>query len=231
MAITGPLGFRLKFAYGLGQAGEGLKNAAFGTFLLFYYNQVLGISGTMAGLAVGTAVIVDAFTDPLAGSLSDHWKSKMGRRHPFMYASIIPLCVSFYFLFNPLVESDWGLFIWLIVFTNLTRTSMSLYHVPHIALGAELSDDFKERSSVVGYRTFFGTFGALIAVFAGFQLFFAASPEFKNGQLNAAAYAPYALFISVLMAITIFWSAWGTRSAIPFLHRGTQRQAFPFPCQ
>jgi GPH family glycoside/pentoside/hexuronide:cation symporter len=224
MAISGPLGFKLKFAFGLGQAGEGLKNAAFGTFLLFYYNQVLGVSGTLAGLAVGTAVIVDAFTDPLAGSLSDHWKSTMGRRHPFMYASILPLCVSFYFLFNPMVESEWALFVWLIVFTNLTRTSMSLYHVPHIALGAELSDDFKERSSVVGYRTFFSTFGALIAVFAGFRLFFAASPEFRNGQLNADAYAPYALFIAVLMAITIFWSAWGTRSAIPYLPKAPEGQ-------
>lgn len=224
MAIKGPLRFNLKFAYGIGQAGEGLKNAAFGTFLLFYYNQVLGLSGTLAGIAVGTAVIVDAFTDPLAGSLSDHWKSRLGRRHPFMYASIIPLCVSFYFLFNPLVESKTALFVWLIIFTNLTRTSMSLYHVPHIAMGAELTDDFKERSSVVGFRTFFGTFGALIAVFAGFRIFFKSSPEFANGQLDASAYAPFALFISLLMAITIFWSAWGTRSAIPFLPKPEQDQ-------
>ncbi len=217
MAIKGPLGFKLKFAYGIGQAGEGLKNAAFNTFLLFYYNQVLGLSGTMAGIAVGTAVIVDAFTDPIAGSLSDHWRSRLGRRHPFMYASILPLCVSFYFLFNPMVESEWGLFAWLVIFTNLTRTSMSLYHVPHIAMGAELSDDFVERSSVVGYRTFFSTFGSLVAAFAGFQLFFVESPEFPRGQLNEAAYAPFALFIAVLMAVTIFWSAWGTRSVIPFL--------------
>ena len=217
MAIKGPLGFNLKFAYGVGQVGEGLKNGAFGTFLLFYYNQVLGVSGTLAGLALGTAVLVDAFTDPLAGSLSDHWRSRLGRRHPFMYASVLPLAVSFYFLFHPLVEGDLALFIWLVVFTNLTRTSMSLYHVPHIALGAELSDDFKERSSVVGFRTFFGTFGSLLAVFAGFQFFFTATEGFANGQLNEAAYQPYALFISLGMALTIFWSAWGTRSAIPFL--------------
>lgn len=86
-----------------------------------------------------------------------------------------------------MVESKWALFAWLVVFTNLTRTSMSLYHVPHIAMGAELTDNFRERSSVVGYRTFMGTFGALIAVFAGFRLFFARSPEFANGQLNEAA--------------------------------------------
>lgn len=225
MAVKGPLGFNIKFAFGVGQAAEGLKNAAFGTFLLFYYNQVLGMSGTLAGIAVGTAVIVDAFTDPLAGSLSDHWKSPMGRRHPFMYAAILPLAISFYFLFHPLVQGELALFVWLVVFTNLTRTSMSLYHVPHIALGAEMTDDFSERSEVVGYRTFFGTLGGLLALVVGFGLFFGPTEEFKNGQLNEAAYAPYAACISVLMMITIFWSAWGTRSVIPFLPKA---QAAPW---
>ncbi len=217
MAVPGKLDLQVKFAFGVGQFAEGLKNGAFGTFLLFYYNQVLGVSGTLAGMAVGTAVIVDAFTDPLAGSLSDHWKSPLGRRHPFMYASALPLAATFYLLFNPPVTSEWALFIWLVVFTNLTRTSMTLYHVPHIALGAEMTEDFVERSSVVGWRTFFGTFGALAAVFVGFWWFFVPTEEFANGQLNAAAYAPYAGIVSVLMAVTIFWSAWGTRSVIPFL--------------
>ena len=134
-----------------------------------------------------------------------------------MYASILPLAVSFYFLFNPLVTGDWALFAWLVLFTNATRTSMSLYHVPHIALGAEMTEDFHDRSAVVGYRTFFGHFGALLAVVIGFAFFFVQTEEFENGQLNVAAYAPYAATVSVLMAVTIFWSAYGTRSVIPYL--------------
>ena len=222
MAVPGRLGFDVKLAFGLGQAAEGLKNGAFGTFLLFYYNQVLGMSGTMAGIALGTAVLVDAFTDPLAGSLSDHWRSKLGRRHPFMYASILPLAITFFFLFNPLVTGEWALFVWLVIFTNAARTSMSLYHVPHIALGAEMTDDFDERSTVVGYRTFFGTFGGLLSIVIGFWLFFSPTEEFQNGQLNAAAYAPFAATLSLLMAVTIFWSAWGTRSVIPHLPQVTE---------
>jgi Na+/melibiose symporter-like transporter len=217
MAMPGPLGFRLKLAFGVGQAAEGLKNGAFGTFLLFYYNQVLGLPGTLAGIAVGTALIVDAFTDPLAGSLSDHWHSRLGRRHPFMYASILPLAVTFYFLFHPLVTSEFGLFVWLVVFSNLSRTAMTLYHVPHLALGAEMTDDFAERSSVVGFRQFFATFGALGATVIGFWIFFVPTPEFPNGQLNEAAYAPFAAALALLMVVTIFWSAWGTRAVIPYL--------------
>lgn len=211
------LGFNIKFAYGLGQMAEGLKNAAFGTFLIFYYNQVLGLSGTLAGLAVGVAVIVDAFTDPLAGSLSDHWRGRHGRRHPFMYASFVPLAISFYFIFNPLVTSDFGLFVWLVVFTNATRTAMSLYHVPHLALGAEMSEDYYERSALVSYRMFFSNVGVLFVFAAGFGFFFVPTETFQNGQLNAAVYPPFAMLLAVIMAITIFWSAWGTRAVIPKL--------------
>ena len=75
------LTFNTKFAYGIGQLAEGLKNSALGTFVLFYYNQVLGLPGTLAGLALAIALVFDAFTDPLAGSISDNWQGKNGRRH------------------------------------------------------------------------------------------------------------------------------------------------------
>jgi len=61
--------FSSKFAFGVGQFAEGLKNFGFGFFLLFYYNQVLGLSGTLAGAALFIALLFDAVTDPLAGSL------------------------------------------------------------------------------------------------------------------------------------------------------------------
>ena len=207
MPLQGKLGFNMKLSFGVGQAAEGLFGAAYGTFLIFYYNQVLGMPGSLAGLAVGIALVVDAFTDPMAGSLSDHWKSRYGRRHPFMYASILPLAASFYFLFNPLVTSQLGLFVWLVVFSNATRTSMSLYHVPHIALGAEMSEDYDERSKLVGYRMFFANVGVLFAFAVGFLYFFTPTAEFENGQLNAAVYPYFAALLAVLMAVTISGAA------------------------
>jgi len=166
------LGIGTKFAYGFGQAGEGVKNGAFGVFLFFYYNQVLALPGTYAGIAVGIALMFDAVTDPLAGSLSDNWRSKLGRRHPFMYASALPLAVAFYFLFSPPQLGDFGLFLWLLTFAVLTRAAMTLYHVPHIALGAELTTNFEERTTVVAFRQFFSTFGNLVVYAVGFGLFF-----------------------------------------------------------
>ena len=133
--------FSSKLAFGVGQFAEGLKNTAFAAFVLFYYNQVLGLPGTLAGAALFIALVVDAVTDPLAGSLSDNHKSRLGRRHPFMYASAVPLGMAFVGLFAPPSGlGEWGLFAWLVAFAILTRVAMTLYHVPHLALGAEMTE-------------------------------------------------------------------------------------------
>ena len=85
----------------VGSIAEGVKNTAFNVFLLFYYNQVLGVSGTLTGTAIFLALCVDAVADPLIGSLSDGWRSRLGRRHPFMYAAALPMAVCFALLFLP----------------------------------------------------------------------------------------------------------------------------------
>jgi Na+/melibiose symporter-like transporter len=214
---TSPLSARTKLAFGVGQVAEGVKNTAFSTFLLLYYNQVLGLSGSLAGLAIMIALCFDAVTDPLAGSLSDNCRSRWGRRHPFMYASAIPLAAAFYFLFAPPAGLDeTGLFLWLTVFAVLTRGAMTLYHVPHLALGAELTDDYEGRTSVVSYRTVFGVLGNAATILLGFSLFFHDRGGIQ-GTLVAEAYPPFALAFAVLMAVTILVSAVGTHDRIPSL--------------
>ncbi len=207
--------FSSKFAFGVGQFAEGLKNTAFSLFILFYYNQVLGLSGTLAGMALFIALLFDAVTDPLAGSLSDNWKSKLGRRHPFMYASAVPLALAFVGLFSPPeAMGQLGLFVWLTVFAVLTRAAMTLYHVPHLALGAELTENFEERTRIVAFRQFFGTFGNAAAVVIGLGYFFA---DDHGGRLSVENYTPYAITLAILMVVTIWYSAFGTQREIPRL--------------
>ena len=76
---------------------------------------------------------------------------------------------------------QFGLFAWLTIFAILTRGAMTLYHVPHLALGAELTENFHERTKVVAFRQFFGTFGNASAVVIGLGYFFADS---KGGRLS-----------------------------------------------
>ena len=84
-----------------------------------------------------------------------------------------------------------GLAIWLAVFTNVARTMMSLYHVPHIALAAEITEDVTDRSALVAYRQFFANIGGLFALLS-FFLFF--SPLYGDGgRFVPEAYTPWAI--------------------------------------
>ena len=220
-----------KLAYAMGRAAESIKGRAFETFLFFYYVQVLGLSGFRSGLALGIALAFDAVTDPVAGWISDNWRSRWGRRHPFMLAAPIPLAVFFYLLFVPPDGlSQWQLFAWLTTFAVLSRASMTLFHVPHLALGAELSSDYLERTQIVSIRAFAGILGSALAGGMGLFYFFASTPEYEKGQMNAAAYPGFAAFCALAMAASILICVVGTRSSIPRLQGpSSERKSFhPF---
>lgn len=212
------LDVRTKFAYGVGQVAEGIKSRGFDYVAFFYFTQVLGLSGSLAGTAVALALVFDAVSDPAAGYLSDNWQSRLGRRHPFMYGAAVPLAVCWFLLFMPPSGlGQAGLFCWFLGFAVLVRGSMTLYSVPHMALGAELSDDYAERTSIVQWRTFLGMAGALGVIGGGMYFVFPETPEYTNGLLNPAGYPTFATFTSILILVTIWWSAWGTRREIPHL--------------
>ncbi|MCH7708802.1 MAG: MFS transporter [Myxococcales bacterium] len=207
-----------RFWYGLGQLAEGLKNEGYTVFLLFYYTTVVGLSGALTGQAILIALLFDAVTDPLIGSVSDRLRTRWGRRHPLMFASALPLPVFFFLTFAPPAGlSELGLFAWLATFAVLTRAAMTLFHVPHLALGAELSTDFVERTRIVTLQSFYSRIGSAIAGGLGFLVFLRSTPEFPDGRLNAAAYPPFAFTLACLMFLCVVLSAWLTRSRIPYL--------------
>ena len=75
---------RARLLYSSGVVNYALKDAAFGAFILFYYKQVLGLSGTLTGIAIAISIIWDAVSDPLVGAWSDNLRTRWGRRHPLM---------------------------------------------------------------------------------------------------------------------------------------------------
>ena len=207
------LSVRIRFLYGLGEAGEGIKTAALETFLFFYYVQVVGLSGTLTGLALFVALLFDGLSDPLVGAWSDRTQTRLGRRHPFLYAAPIPLALALIGLFHPPSLPQIGLFAWLVGFAIAARFAMTLYFVPHMALGAELSRDFEERVAVGGWRTLFAYLGRILSLFLAFSIFFVARPGFENGQLDPSAYPPFAVALGVLVVIFVIGSALGTQKA------------------
>lgn len=201
--------------YGVGQMAEGIKSDSFALFLLFYYREVLGLSGTLAGLALMISLVSDAVSDPLVGALSDRARTRWGRRHPFMAAAALPVAITYYLSFSPPAGlGQTGLFAWLVVFTVLARFALTLFIVPYMALGAELSEDYHERTRIVTLRTAFATLGRSLPGLLGFVVFMRPSEAFPNGQLNPDAYRPYALVTAVLILLPIVVSVVGTRGLI-----------------
>jgi GPH family glycoside/pentoside/hexuronide:cation symporter len=116
------------FIYGLGRAAEAVKSRVFETFLFFYYVPVLEVPGTYAGLAVGVALAFDAVTDPFMGSFSDRFKSRWGRRHPFMFLSMLPLTITFLLLMIPPDGmTSIQLAVWLSVFAVLASKTYRIH--------------------------------------------------------------------------------------------------------
>jgi GPH family glycoside/pentoside/hexuronide:cation symporter len=220
-------------SYGFGQVAESTKNTGFNIFLLFYYNQVLHVSATGTSIALAVALVFDAFTDPLAGSLSDKARTRWGRRHPFILLSALPLAATFYFLFNPPVGlSEIGNLFWLVTFAVLVRAAMTFYHVPHLALGAEMARDYNQRSSMYAFNTFFGFLGGALFVPISYRLFFPTTEEFNPGLLNHDAYSEWALFAGGVMIFSILVCVLGTAKEIPRLREEStapSREKFSVP--
>jgi Na+/melibiose symporter-like transporter len=216
--MPGRAPYSTKLFYGVGSVAEGTKNTAFNVFLLFYYNNVLDLPGTLAGAAIFLALCVDAVTDPLVGALSDDTRTKIGRRHPYMYAAALPMAVCFYLLFHPPRNlSEAGLFAWLAVFAVGVRTSMTLYAIPSGAMVPELTEDYDERTTLVSWRFLFGWMGGLTISLLGYLVFFAPSERFADGRLDPDAYSRFGATCALFVFAAILLCAGGTHRLIPIL--------------
>lgn len=210
---------------------EAVYSGMFNMFITIYYNQAVGLSNTLIGAAIMLAMIGDAITDPVVGIISDRWHSRHGRRHPFMFAAPVPLAISLYLIFNPpaaLTEnlaqaSHLPLFAWLCAWTILSRAFLTLYHVPHLALGGELSSDQVQRSQLFSANTIVAYVSGASFGFAAWSFFFAgervreSDGQLVPAHLDAAAYGPLVILACALIIVAIWFCAAGTYKHVPHL--------------
>lgn len=209
---------RDKIMYGLGSTAEAMVYTTTASFLLIFYNQVRGLDPSHVGLALAIGLIVNAVFDPMVGSWSDRTRSRWGRRHPFMFASVLPAAICYFALFNPPNGMSEGLELaWLVGFNVVLLQAMTLFHTPHLALGGEMSDDYLGRSSIMSYNTFFLWIGDTLGWVLSFAWFFRATQEFANGALDASRYPIFAATFSILIILIFTASSWSTRRFIPYL--------------
>lgn len=208
----------LMAAYGVGDMAQAVKNQGFSLLLLFFYQQLVGLPGTLTGLALAIALAFDAVTDPVVGGISDRLQGRFGRRHPLIAMAALPLAVTFYLLFAPPSGlSDLGNFLWLLAFAILVRGAMTFYHIPHLALGAEMAKDYHQRSTLFAFNALVGTVSGGAVAFVIYAVFFPTTEEFNPGLLNRAGYAEFALAGGAAMVLALGVCVWGTAREIPNL--------------
>ena len=209
-----------KINYSIGSIPNGIKTDTFTFFLLFFYSNIIGLNPGLAGTAIFIALCVDAVTDPLMGTISDRTNTTLGRRHPFMFISFIPMSLGYILLFAP--RQDWDmsqndLFIWMTIFTIITRIGMTLFDIPHRAFGGEVTKNYEDRTLLMSWREMVAWIAGLSNAFLGYGVFFASTSEYPQGQLNPDAWFPFAVTGAIIMIITVLYCSYTTK-AVSYTH-------------
>ena len=210
MTTAGRVPFRIKIAYGIGAMAYGIKDNGFSVFLLLFYNQVVGVPAGLVGSVIAVALVFDALIDPVLGILSDRTHTRWGRRHPWLYASALPIGLSWLLLWHPPQGGQSAILGWLLVTAIFTRAAIATNEVPSLAMAPELTLDYHERTAVMRYRYLFGWAGGLIMLMSAYGVFLAPPLGALSGPKAAGGYAMYGLFGAVTMALTVLISALGT---------------------
>lgn len=204
-----------KVCYGLGTGLDMWGFWLYPSVAFAVFNMYLGVDPMLVGLALTLIRIYDAFTDPIAGWISDNFRSKHGRRRPFILIAGVLSGLGLPALF--LVSPGWvdisflGLSVvfWYMMLSNLVFIPIiSTFTVPYNSLGAEMTPDYEERTSVMTYRSVMqkifevGNFYALR--FTNLAWFLIPGTGKKNTLLGMQVYTSIIGVTMAVFAIVIF---------------------------
>ncbi len=193
-------------AYGVPAIGAGYMYLVLSLYVMKFSTDVLLIAPFVMGLIFSISRIWDAVSDPIVGYLSDRTKNNFGRRRTWIAASLIPISATFVMVFSPPESySDGALVAWMAVAIIGFYSAMTLFFVPHLSLGAELSDNYHERSRLFGVRHAFYTFGSILSL-ATFYILITAEQEgadvVRLTAFNLAVLVAVAMAVVTVIAVS-----------------------------
>ena len=158
------LSVKTKIGYGIGCVCDNTLYTLSGTYLLLYLTTVAGVQPALAGTISAVGSVWEALVGPIMGSLSDNTVSRFGKRKPFMMFAAIPVAVITSLLFTAINAGPVVKGVYYTVAIILFWTSFSMEFVPYMSWGADLTDDYHERTSLRAYSYVFGQVGMLIGM-------------------------------------------------------------------
>ncbi|HQV98006.1 MAG TPA: MFS transporter [Saprospiraceae bacterium] len=152
-----------KIAFGLGMLANQLFPAALSIFMVVLV-QNLGFPGWMWGILFFLPRIFDAITDPIMGYISDNTRSKYGRRRHYVFIGAIILGISFVAMWQLYRESGLAYnFVYFLLWSFVFYLGLTIFSVPYVAMGYEMSDDFDERTNIMAIAQWIGQWAWVIA--------------------------------------------------------------------
>ncbi|HIG39661.1 MAG TPA: MFS transporter [Gammaproteobacteria bacterium] len=159
------LSWNVVSAYGAPGIGAGYMGLLIGLYIMKFSTDVLLIAPVVMGTIFGVSRVWDAVSDPLVGYFSDRTRHSLGRRRLWLLISIIPVSASFIMVFSPPTTLHGSsLIAWMTLGVIGFYSALTIFIVPHMSLGAELTTDYHERSRLYGLRHIAFTIGSLLAV-------------------------------------------------------------------
>ena len=198
---------RIKVLWSSGALGVALMMNTVAGFVLVYMVTVLKLEPALAGFIAFFPKIFDAFTDPLVGGWSDRLASKGSRRRPFLLWGAILSSLSFLMVFmTPIFENQ--TFTVLFIFTAMMTLSFgyTLFNIPYLAMPAEMTDDYHERTSIHSYRVMSYSVAGLIG--AGIPILLE-----EMGKTSWQSYATIGMIGAIIIFVTMFITWYGTKDA------------------
>ena len=198
---------RIKLLWSAGALGVAFMMNTLAGFVLVYMVTVLKIEPALAGFIAFFPKIFDAFTDPLVGGWSDRLAVKGSRRRPFLLWGAILSSLSFFMVFaTPIFENQ--IFSVIFIFTSLMVFSFgyTLFNIPYLAMPAEMTDDYHERTSVHSYRVMSYSIAGLMG--AGVPIILE-----MMGKTSWHSYATIGAGCAIIIFVTMFITWYGTKEA------------------
>jgi len=162
-AVEDRISFPHKLIYGFGAFVNNLLAAAIGGMVIVL-NLGLGMNPALVGLVSALPRLTDAFTDPLMGYISDHTRSKWGRRRPYIFAGAIAAGIIFTLLWQlPEGKSESFYFWFFLVGSIIFYLAYTVFATPWVALGYELTPDYHERTRLMGVQNFMGQLAYMLS--------------------------------------------------------------------
>ncbi|MFZ5354141.1 MAG: MFS transporter [Bacillota bacterium] len=153
-----------KLLYGMGDIYGGGAFLVINLLFLNFLTDVEKLAPYLAGSIFLIGKVWDAVSDPLMGIISDRTKSRYGRRRIYFLAGIIPVLLSFFMLWYSFgIESQTGLFIYYLLAYTFFSTAFTMVMIPYSAILPDMTDDYKERTSLSGFRLIFSALSAIVA--------------------------------------------------------------------